>query len=368
MRIAIDITVLEQETTGIGRVVLGLYRACARLDPTLDIAGIHRRPLACSLPARFRDVVWGEWLPRRVWRLLGAPSYASLRRPNVFHFPWNGGLAPRLPNCLRVATIHDVIPLALPGMFFRTGEDRRRCQAMMQRSLDCADLVVTDSEASKRDILKHLNPRSEPVVIYPGTDFLGDLPTVEGQGQQNLGYYIYQGGYHFRKGLPELVRVHRGLFQRKKVTHPLILVGSPNHHIAPGFGADVEAGVREGAIVEKGYVSDDQLRRLTSEAIALIYPSHYEGFGMPVLEAMALGCPVISSNSSSLPEVGGDAALYVSPGDEAGLADAIMRIENGDSLRDDLRKRGFVQASKFSWEASASKFLKELNRSIDAGG
>jgi glycosyltransferase involved in cell wall biosynthesis len=253
-------------------------------------------------------------------------------------------------------------------MFFRTTEDCRRYRAEMQRSLDCADLVVTDSEASKRDILRHLRPRSEPVVIYPGTDFLDPLATAEGQGLRDAEYYIYQGGYHARKGLPELVRVHRELFQRKQVRHPLVLVGSPNHRIAPGFGADVEAGVHEGAIVEKGYVSDDQLRRLTRDAIALIYPSHYEGFGYPLLEAMALGCPVISSNSSSLPEVGGDAALYVSPGDEAGLAQAIMEIENADALRDDLRKRGFVQASKFSWETSATKYLMELNKSMGAGG
>jgi glycosyltransferase involved in cell wall biosynthesis len=368
MRIAVDITVLEQATTGVARVVLGLYRACARLDPTLDIAGIHRWPLACSLPPHFRDVPWGEWLPESAWRRLGPLSYAFLRRPNILHLPWNGGIVPQLPHCLRVATIHDVIPLAMPEMLFRTDEERRRYQADMQRSLDCADLVVTVSDASKRDILKHLNPRSEPVVIYPGTEFLDHLATVEKQRPQNTEYYIYQGGYHARKGLPELVRVHRELFRLKQVTHPLVLVGSPNHRIAPGFGLDVEAGVHEGAIVEKGYVSDDQLRRLTSDAIALIYPSHYEGFGMPLLEAMALGCPVISSNSSSMPEVCGDAAIYVSPGDEAGLAEAIMKIENGDGLRESLRKRGFAQASKFSWETSASKYLNELNKCIGTRG
>jgi glycosyltransferase involved in cell wall biosynthesis len=156
------------------------------------------------------------------------------------------------------------------------------------------------------------------------------------------------------------------LFRKKQVLHPLVLVGSRNRRIAPGFDADVEAGVREGALIEKGYVSDEQLRHLTLNAIALIYPSHYEGFGLPLLEAMVLGCPIISSNSSSMPEVCGDAALYVTPGDEAGLAEAIIRMENDSDLRSALPQRGFVQAAKFSWDLSARKYLNILHQAMGA--
>jgi glycosyltransferase involved in cell wall biosynthesis len=263
---------------------------------------------------------------------------------------------------VRVLTLHDVIPLALPEVHNGRGVDQRRYRARIQLSLDNADIVITDSQASKRDIVRYLEPRSEPVVIYPGVTIpsTGQQDATQSEVQDN--YFIYQGGYHPRKGLPELIRVYRDLYRQKHVQHPLILVGKPNHGIAAGFDRDMKVGIREGALVEKGYVDDDELARLMRGAIALIYPSHYEGFGLPVLEAMSVGCPVITSNCSSLPEVAADAAVYLTPGSESELADAIRKMESGDGLRRDLRERGFTQAKKFSWEISARRYLEILQQ------
>lgn len=99
-------------------------------------------------------------------------------------------------------------------------------------------------------------------------------------------------------------------------------------------------------------------------AIALIYPSHYEGFGLPLLEAMSVGCPVITSNVSSMPEVCSDAAIYIRPGDEEELAKAIREMESSDELRTVLQERGFAQASKFSWEKSARIYLEVLGKAL----
>jgi glycosyltransferase involved in cell wall biosynthesis len=164
--------------------------------------------------------------------------------------------------------------------------------------------------------------------------------------------------------LPGLVRVYRDLFSRKQVKRPLFLVGKQNHNIADGFDCDIKAGIREGALVEKGYVTDGELLQLMRGATALIYPSQYEGFGLPLLEAMSVGCPVITCDASSMPEVCGDAAIYVRPGTEDELAAAIKQIESSADLRNALRKRGFAQAGKFSWERSARSYLAVLNKAL----
>jgi glycosyltransferase involved in cell wall biosynthesis len=296
---------------------------------------------------------------------MGLSYYVWSRKPDVIHFPWNSGEIVLAGDCLRVLTVHDVIPLAIPDMFFETADAQRRFRNKMQRSLDHTDIIITDSESSKRDILKYLQPHSEPIVIYP------DLSIVKNAHHDRSGfpasdsYYLYQGGYDRRKGLPELVTVHRDLFRNKRVQHPLILVGAPNHAICNGFGNDIESGIKEGAIIEKGYVTDDELLQLMRGAIALIYPSHYEGFGYPLLEAMSVGCPVITCHVSSMPEICGDAALYIGPGKKDELSEAILTMESGNEQRKILRERGYVQAKKFSWEVSANKYLDVLGKAFE---
>jgi glycosyltransferase involved in cell wall biosynthesis len=364
VKIAIDITVLEQQLSGIARIILGLYSACIRVDPTVKIMGIHRNSLKCTLPSYFRDVQWCGWLPSRVWRRLGPSWYVRCRKPDVIHFPWNSGFVHPHKDCLRVLTIHDVIPLVLPEIHFKTDKAQQHYRRRMRDSLDNADVVITVSEASKHDIIKYLKPRSEPIVIYPGRTFSNAVQQDDTQSEERDNYYIYQGGYHPRKGLPELVRVYRDLYRHKHVKYPLILVGEPNHNIANGFDCDIEAGIREGALVEKGYVTDDELLRLMKGAIALIYPSLYEGFGLPLLEAMSVGCPVISSNAGSMPEVCGDAAIYVNPRSQDEIAEAIKKMGSRNDLRIALRERGFAQSRKFSWERSARSYLEVLGKAL----
>ncbi|MBN1589443.1 MAG: glycosyltransferase family 4 protein [Pirellulales bacterium] len=361
MKMAVDVSVLEFPLSGIARVVLGLYDACFRIDPTIEIAGVHQNSLQCALPACFRDDRWGDWLHRRLWRRIALPAYLRVKRPEVVHFPWNNGAVRSHKHCLTVLTIHDVIPLALPDMHFRNVKHRESYCRRMQNALDKSDLVLTDSEASKQDISKYLNPHSEPAVVYPGLSFKETtLRDNQMQKKEHGGYYIYQGGYHPRKGMQQLVPVFRDLYRQRQVAHPLVLVGKPNHDIAPGLGAQIEAGIKEGALIEKGYVSDEELSHLMKGAIALIYPSFYEGFGLPLLEAMSVGCPVVTTNVSSIPEVCGDAAVYFTPGDRDALAKAIVLVEGDAQLQFDLQVRGFAQAKKFSWDTSAHVYLELL--------
>ena len=360
MTIAVDVTVLERACSGVGRAMLGLYDACVRIDPTLELVGIHRSPLACILPSHFRDVQWGGWLPGRVWRKCALSWYLRRKRPEVVHFPCNNVLARPRRASLTVLTLCDVIPLALPNLYFESDDQREAYRTSVQRSLDRADLVLTISECSKRDILRYLEPPTEPIVVY----LAPAPPSVQEHVDEppSMPYYLYLGGYEKRKGLDQLVRVYHRLFATGRVNCPLIVVGKPNHDILPGFREDIQEAVAAGAVIEKGYVDDGQLVRLLKGARALVFPSRYEGFGFPPLEAMSVGCPVITTNVSSMPEICGDAPLYVSADQDEELARAILTLDRHPEYRRTLVAKGFEQVKRFNWETSARKYLSALRQ------
>jgi glycosyltransferase involved in cell wall biosynthesis len=251
----------------------------------------------------------------------------------------------------------------LPQIYFRTAEEEHRYRSRVQADLDRSDVVLTPSECAKRDLLKAFRLRRDPVVV-PNANLL----PVPGPHSALLAppltrgiFYINFGGYEQRKGLDVLVPLYDRLYREGRVGGPLVLTGKPNHFNSV-FQRDVEAAVQSGAVIEFGQCSDEELSRLVSQAKALIYPSLYEGFGLPVLEAMSVGCPVICTDNSSLPELCGEAAVYISPGDEEHLGRAILLVENDPDLRRRLADGGHRQASRFSWSYSADRFLIALDR------
>jgi glycosyltransferase involved in cell wall biosynthesis len=143
---------------------------------------------------------------------------------------------------------------------------------------------------------------------------------------------------------------------------PMVLVGSANNKIFDEFRAECATG-----IVEAGFVSDGELRALYERATCFVFPSIYEGFGIPPLEAMQLGCPVVSSNSAAMPEILGDAALYVAPTDADGFYREIKSLIDNPSLRNVLRERGYARARKYSWAASAERLLAVCSEVAGSG-
>ena len=259
-------------------------------------------------------------------------------------------------------TIHDVIPLALPDIHFRFSFEETIYRWTSQQSIYNADLIITDSEYSKRDIYRYLDCRSEILVVPPANFLNADKWKRASRQLQSEKHYLYFGGYDLRKGLDVLVVTFHELFAAGLVKLPLIIAGQPRYKKMPGLKEKITAAVKDGAIVQTGLVSDSELVHLLRSAKALIYPSRYEGFGLPPLEAMTFGCPVITTRATSIPEVCGDAALYVPPGDRCELAKGILEIENNGGLRQDLRFRGIKRAKLFSWDKSARVFLDALYR------
>lgn len=360
MRILVDASVLQQDITGVARVLLGLYKACLHIRPALNVAGIHRKPLLCQLPDGMQDSLFASRTPKRWWRRVAIPGYCALKQPDIVHFPWNDGILPLPRNCLPVLTLHDIIPLALPDLYFASGDEEERYRRHVQSNLDRARLAFTDSECSKNDILRFMKPHSEPIVIYPAA-MLAELPMPQVRLPRGLDkYFLYYGGYEKRKGLGTLVRVYHKLFRERAVDCPLVILGKQNY-FSEEFRNDIEKAAATGAVVEKGYVGDGELVQWLLSAQALVYPSMYEGFGYPPLEAMTVGCPVITTRASSIPEVCGDAAIYAKSGDDDALANAITEMSRNEGLRETYSALGSRQAAKFNWEQSADTFLKALD-------
>lgn len=363
MKILVDLSVLEMPATGVARVVTGLYRNIAETFPGVTLYGFHRRALVSHPPEGLRSVRIGRFLPAALWRRVAIPI-ASMRRRSAFvHFPWNGGV-PELPRGIRVVTtLHDVLPLTIPGYFSGTEEERlyrRRRQADIDRST----LVVTDSEYSKREIMRHFRAGREPVVIPCATSIADFAPGPEKHEKE---YFLYVGGLDPRKSVDSLLRVFCRLAAEGALRSSLVVAGSTRHAPAPLLKL-IEEGVRRGCVDLTGYVDDPALARLYAGALALVYPSRYEGFGLPPLEAMTLGCPVITVRATSIPEVCGDAVYYVEPWSEQGLGDALRVFERDRDLRVRFGDAGKKRAALFSWGRAAEMFVRALGECTSGGG
>ena len=247
----------------------------------------------------------------------------------------------------RAVTIHDLYFLDRPGD--TAAEIRRDYPALAARHASRADVIVVNSEYTRDQAVARLGVRAERVVVcYPGAPEC-DERTDRGAG----GPILHLGTIEPRKNVRVLIEAHRLLMTQRPASPVLVLAGKVVDHVlvsgTTGAGAD--------RVSVLGYVDDDTKRRLLMDASMLVIPSAEEGFGMPAVEAMACGLPVIAANRGALPEVLGDAGLLVDPESPEALATAMLRVIEDDELRRDLRARGLARAARFRWDASAARLL-----------
>lgn len=229
------------------------------------------------------------------------------------------------------------------------------------------DHVVVISEATKRDVIETYGVSSEKItVIYPGVDpaqFNPRSATEVGEAKRKYGikkpYLLYLGTLEPRKNIPAILEAYADLKRRREFN--LVLAGKTGWLSEEIFATVRELGIGED-VVFTGYVADEDRPKLLSGAEVFVYPSFFEGFGMPVVEAQACGTPVVTSNTTSLPEVVGEAGIMVSPDDVAVLSSALEKVLFDPALQKDLVKRGLNHARQFSWERSARDLLKIFNR------
>lgn len=354
MKINIDASVLQHHVTGIAKTLLLLYEACHFLRPAIEIKALHRLPLMCKLPEYMDSSTIFPNSNELFWRNLFLPAYVLKNRSDIIHFPWNGNVPRFLSGTKVISTIHDVLPLEIPGYF--SNDQMQLYLKKTQDTINKSDLIVTVSEYSKEQIMKNFEVKEEPLVVYHGPTLDNNL--INGNKESN--YFLYVGGYDPRKGIEILLKVFLKLHGEKKLNAKLILTGAKNY-FSNELRYLIEKGLKLGIIEEKGYVSDLELINLYSNALALVYPSKYEGFGLPPLEAMKLGCPVITTKCTSIPEVCGKSAYYIDVDDSKSFENALISLENDENLRNELKMKGIKQASKFSWDSSAKVFLKEID-------
>ncbi|HEY1798211.1 MAG TPA: glycosyltransferase family 1 protein [Stellaceae bacterium] len=278
-------------------------------------------------------------------------------RPDVFHCTYQ--MPVRAKSAANVYTIHDLVPLLLP---FATGDDKRRTLRLFNKIAAEADHIVTVSENSKKDIVQLLGiDEGRVTTTYQAVEFPQDSldRSADTVAEQLLGsfglmsgdYLLFYGALEPKKNVGRLIEA----YLLSQVDIPLVIAGnagwSSDHEkklIAQFALTGREALNRRRSIVHLDYVTSRILIDLIRGARAVLFPSLYEGFGLPVLEAMMLGTPVVTSRTSSLPEVGGDAAVYVNPYETAEIARAIHTIVADSDLRRDLSRRGRTQAEQFS--------------------
>jgi glycosyltransferase involved in cell wall biosynthesis len=357
MKIAVDGTVFQQPISGIAKGTRCLYENCTQLTQSLDVMVLHKEPLTCTFAPKIRSVQIGRAMPSILWRSLALRVYLASTNPTFVHFPWNGFVPRLLRSTKIIVTLHDVLPLLIPE-YFPSKKAEEAYRVRVQADIDRSDLLLTVSKFSKKEILRNFSVQAEPIVVYnaPTIQTTGNQESLS-QSQQN--YFLYVGGYHKRKGIESLLKVFITLHSQQNLESKLLLVGNPSYY-SKELKHLIDEGFRVNAVEERGYVSDSVLANLYANAKALIYPSKFEGFGLPPLEAMASGCPVVTTKCTAIPEICGDAVYYADPDDEETFANSLINLDNDHELREKLTRRGLKQASKFSWDESSRVFWDEL--------
>jgi len=284
---------------------------------------------------------------------------------DIAHVPyWGSPVWPMVPT---LVTIHDLIPLLLPE--YRGGILVRAYVSLVCRAAKRAALVLTDSQASARDILTHLNLSSAKVrVVYLGAepasalgpqDARADAATRARYGLPDT-YILYLGGLDVRKNVTNLLQAWALASGVLGASTPLVVAGRLPEHAA--FTPDPRQvakilGLDPGTLFFPGYVEETDKPALYRGAVCFAFPSRYEGFGLPPLEALRHGVPVVGSDVSAIPEVVGDAGILVAPDDVSGMAEALIAVATDAGLRARLSTRALAQAACFSWEKTAQETL-----------
>ncbi|MEM6284433.1 MAG: glycosyltransferase family 1 protein [Chloroflexota bacterium] len=359
MRIAIDASrTTRAHLTGTERYALELIRALIRLNDTLDdphhLFLYFNEPPARNLFQKSRHVAKVVIPMQRLWTQFRFATELYKHPPDVTWVPAHG--LPFVFPGRSVVTVHDLgyrfFPAAHPW------RQRVALEVYTGYSANRATVVMADSKATRNDLcgMYSINP-DKVRVVYPGVKPLHthDISEVRRKYHIPSRYWLYIGTLQPRKNIARIVDAFHMWKARQNEDDKTALV------LAGGKGWKFDDRWVQGAsVLLPGYIDEEDKGTLYSGAIALLFPSLYEGFGFPVVEAMGVGTPVICSDTSSLPELGGQAVLYVPPQDMTKIADQMTRLTSDPRLRASLGRRGKVQAKKFTWEDAAWDALLAL--------
>jgi glycosyltransferase involved in cell wall biosynthesis len=359
MRVAIDARKIHD--FGIGTYIRNLLRHLARVDHTSEfvlLCGEADLGVAAQLGPNFRAVL--EPSPNySIREQVHVPWVLRREKPDVYHAPHY--VLPAGVRCPSVVTIHDCIHLMFP-QYLPNRLAYAYARAQMWSAARRSDCILTVSEASKRDILHLFNvPPEKIVVVYNAIDsHFSVTPSEEAVArvreryQLDHQFVLYVGNIKPHKNLVRLIEAFDELRRNDLEDLKLLIIGDQISK-TPALRRAVHRHKLHKHVRFLGYLSDDQLAILYRLAAVFVFPSLYEGFGLPPLEAMASGTPVVTSNVSSLPEVVGDAAVLVDPYDVDAIVDGLRRVLTNPAMAAEMRRKGIERAREFSWEQSVAK-------------
>ncbi len=362
MHIGIDASAWHNQR-GLGRYLRSIAKHLAE-QPEVDLTLFapmelgEAKPTYCSA---VEDSGLGPWLS---WRL---PRLVRQNPVDVMFFPtndaWWHGPAPM------VVTVHDLAAVHFADRIFRSRWEAWLEIARLRHTVRQASMIVTDSAATKDDLVQTLGCPADkvtPVPLAVSPPFLCPSSVSIEEMQATIGlpsrpYILYAGGLDFRKNVSALIEAFRSLVPEHP-EHMLILVGEygANRRYYPDLDPLLHSPELAGRALRLSNVNDERLHALYTHADLFVFPSLFEGFGLPPLEAMACGTPVVCSNAASLPEVVGDAAELVDARRAENLADGMRRVLGNPAWATELRQRGLARAKQFSWEKAAEQLVEAL--------
>ncbi len=362
LRVAIDGRRIRTAHSGLGVYSFELIRALIERHEIEWIVYAHPDVRAYLDVAEADHLTWvitphgvDDHLRGDLWKHLGLPFELNRRAVDVFH-----DLAYQLPlfrfsgNSRRIVTIHDLAPFTFPetntcryGVYWRW---------MTRASIARADRIVAVSNFAANEIRERFGIDEARITVIHSAVSPGFRPAVEPIGVRGRPYIMVVANFEPRKNLTGLLRAFDRLVHHRNLDLDLHVIGSMGWKNEQVY-RELKARRLADRVTFEGYVGLERMIAAYHSAELAVVPSKYEGFGFPLLEAMACGVPVVSSRASSLPEIGGDAPEYVDPEDDEAMTEAIGRVLEGSDLRREMIARGLERAAEFSWEKSAMRYI-----------
>jgi len=358
---------------GVGVYVRGLLKGLSSIDTENEYFIIVNKgknadfvPTSDNFHVLYTNVTYSSYINRDLWEHFYLPLVLQQSRIDVYH--GTNYVAPFFSKVPSVVTMFDMISFAAEDWYKPLS--RYRVRMLIKMSAKKSRKIITGSVSSKKDIIRLLKvPEKKVEHIYVGIDNIfkpyneqHKLDSIKIQYNIRDKFILYVGSINPRKNLIRLIEAYNRLRPELKANYQLVIAGMKGWKADEVILKVKQAGI-ENRIVFTGFVPEDDLPYLINAAEFLIFPSLYEGFGIPPLEAMACGTPVLASNTSCIPEIVGDAALLFDPYNVDEIASAMYKALVKDNLRKSLVDKGFERVKLFSWEETARRTL-ELYREV----
>ncbi len=356
MKLGVDITCFKGTGGGIIKGIQYLINACKKYYPDLEVVSFSGR---FDLRNDFNFYNKKYFYIPMPFKLHEKYLKSKLADCDFLLFGNNGEHATMFSEFSEknVSIIHDVLPLEIPN-YFKSENLRQAYITKMQSIIDISKIIYTTSEYSKKQILANFDCKS-PIYIIPWGITIPEIDGSENDSSIKEPYFIFNGGYDRRKGMISLLKAFLLAHKKGNFKSKLLFTGRPKY-FSEEFVQLVKEAKKQKILIELGFVENVKLAKLIKNARALVYPSKYEGFGLPLLEGMMLDCPVIAAHGTCIDEITQDACLYADLDDISSFADMLIDMEKNETLRNELVKKGRIIVKKYSWEKASNIFIENL--------